>query len=370
MERVDVGGALRPDHQVRASRPGVDPLRELQGRGHVVVEHGPPLGEGVQALPRHVALHSGDAERAVVGVRRRAVHRGGGEHHGGDAGGEQGGDPTDGGAPQVHDRPGERRTDQGDEVRRAGRAHVGERRGHRGVHGGERQPSPREPAEGDGAAQQLDPDPHRRRPQRPPAQPRHEGGADAAEAVEHRLEQRQRDPGVGADHPQPWEQHQHEGDSEGRPDAERGAKARPPHRQGEPGDRHRQQVRPVERLERQRREQAGGSGHGEPDGQGGHRTNLSSGRSRHLRQGAKRARDPSDRLRFRWLRKSVPLSTGQRAHLVSHPALASRHSGTATPRVRGTRPRVAATWTSARGFGLLGGLREQCPEAQLVSTRS
>ncbi len=52
-------------HSTKSGRsvpPGVDPLRELPGRADVVVQHRPPLGEGVHPLPRDVALHRRDPD--------------------------------------------------------------------------------------------------------------------------------------------------------------------------------------------------------------------------------------------------------------------------------------------------------------------
>src|SRR3954451_2402517 len=75
--------------------------------------------------------------------------------------------------------------------------------------------------------------------------------------------------------------------------------------------------------------------------------------------GRDKSPDPSDRPRLRRLRRSGPLSTGHRTLGRVPP----RGSGTdlrepRRTRVRGTRPGHAATGTSARNDGLLGGTRQ------------
>jgi len=73
--------------------------------------------------------------------------------------------------------------------------------------------------------------------------------------------------------------------------------------------------------------------------------------------------------RSRWVRESGPLSTGHRALLVSHPGRRRRRPGAAPPQVRGTRPGVTATETTARRCGLLGGRAAPCPSSRILSTR-
>ena len=76
-QRVDVGGVLGPQDEVdRVLLPRVDALGQVEGALHVVVEHRAALGVEVQAGARHVALHGGDADRAVVRADR-GVHAGG-----------------------------------------------------------------------------------------------------------------------------------------------------------------------------------------------------------------------------------------------------------------------------------------------------
>jgi hypothetical protein len=60
---VDVGGVLRPQHDVRAGpAAGGHVCGELFGDPNVVVEHGAALCVEVQAQPRDVALHRGDGD--------------------------------------------------------------------------------------------------------------------------------------------------------------------------------------------------------------------------------------------------------------------------------------------------------------------
>ena len=75
--RVDVGGVLRPDDQVRlGTLPGGDLVGELLGDPDVVVEHRLTLRVEVQAQPGHIALDRGDVEGgAVVTVRTGRPHR-------------------------------------------------------------------------------------------------------------------------------------------------------------------------------------------------------------------------------------------------------------------------------------------------------
>ena len=71
-QRVDVGGVLRPEHQVgRGRRPAATSAASCSVTRDVVVEHRAPLGVEVQAEPGHVALDRGDRHGAPPGRRRR-----------------------------------------------------------------------------------------------------------------------------------------------------------------------------------------------------------------------------------------------------------------------------------------------------------
>ena len=169
---VDVGGVLRPDHQVGLRRlRRRRPAGELEGRVDVVVEHGPALGERLEALAGDVALDRGHATVARAAgdrVRPAGVER----HQRGEAGQERRGREADHRphrrTARPQHRPGQGRPHQGHQERHARRADVGERRGEGGVLGRERQPAPREAAERHHAAQRLDEHPAGGGPHRPP----------------------------------------------------------------------------------------------------------------------------------------------------------------------------------------------------------
>ncbi len=192
------------------------------GRVHVVVEHRPPLGEGVQALPRHVALarrprwpagRPRAAARAPATPRRPARRRR---------------------PPRPRRAAGDRRPCSTAQARvvpsRAttnvvpGCADVGERRAPPGC------PRPRttagptgSPPNGRTARSASTSTQARAAHTGQPGQAYDGPGGESGEPVEQPLEDGQRDPGVDADHLQPRQQHQHERRTEDEAEPEAGA---------------------------------------------------------------------------------------------------------------------------------------------------
>ena len=75
-QRVDVGGVLGPDDEVRGGCPaGVDLPLGLEGRRDVVVEDLPALGVEVEPRPGHVALDAEELGGRPVGRQRHREPR-------------------------------------------------------------------------------------------------------------------------------------------------------------------------------------------------------------------------------------------------------------------------------------------------------
>ncbi len=266
---------------------------------------------------------------------------------------------------------------------------VGQQRRDRGVLDGEREPAPGEPAERYHGAQRLDADPGARRPHRPARQPprtappRVSSATASRQAVEGPSEQRQRDPGVDADHLQPRQQHEHERGAE---DAAQpgNPSPRPPagtRQQGQRRHRDRQQRPPVvglERTARPRRRPRAAARCARP-ARDERRACAPAGscpvrcvaRSdpqptdsgcaiRRPRVRRDKSPSPSDRSRPRWLRRTGPLSTGPRTLVRVHPvrSRADAPVNRGAPGFVVSDPVARPTWTPARCDDLLDGTRE------------
>ncbi len=188
-ERVQVGGVLRPDHQVRSGdATGAHVGGELTRGGDVVVEHRGALGVELQPQPRHVALHERDAHR-----RPARRHRNGqrGRDRGDDAAHQHDDDPSRACTPRQH-RPGEHPAEQRHDERHQRRAAERSQRQQHAVGLAEGQPAPREAAEGQPRPQRLLEHPEQRDDHRPAAVPGRERQRRSEQGEERRLQQRQR----------------------------------------------------------------------------------------------------------------------------------------------------------------------------------
>ena len=183
---VEVGGVLRPDHQVGAvGRAGPDLGGQLVRGPDVVVEHGRRCAERVEAEPRHVALDDGDGHlrgrRSASGPSSAAMTSTGRAA----TAGRSARSPSSAAADR-RDREGDQRC-----------AADGGQRRQRGVALAEGEPPPREAAERQPVAQGLLPHPQHGGPDRPALQAGDECQRGAERRQEQGLEQRQGQPGTG-----------------------------------------------------------------------------------------------------------------------------------------------------------------------------
>ena len=164
VERVDGGGVLRPEDEVRPrDLAGLDPVGEVDRGVDVVLGHLAVVVEDVVPVAGHVALHHGDRHRAVAVCvpRQHDRHR------------QQGAQPDQATPRRVRrasaadDHPRQQRAEQGEQEAHADRADVRQRLGDRSVDDAEREAAPRHPAERPAAAPHLDGGPRGGEPQRP-----------------------------------------------------------------------------------------------------------------------------------------------------------------------------------------------------------
>ena len=233
----------------RPRRPGL-------GEPHVVGRHLAVDGRHVEARAGHVALHGRDRGRAAALEWER--HERGREGHHGQPGHD--GVRRPGGRAHLQHDPRERRAGQRDEEADADHADPRQGVGPRGAGGRVDQPAERHPAEGEPAAQRLDPDPPQRGEDRPRAHPHAPRDPDAEGHEEGRLHGAHRDPGVRADRAHP----DHHGVDETHPE-DQAREPRPPrlqaaHAQDEHRDRGGHQPRVADRLERRRQHEPAGEG--------------------------------------------------------------------------------------------------------------
>ena len=221
---TNAGGAVSPASTRAAS---------AAGRGDVVVEHGAALGEGVHALPRHVALDGGHPDLPGRGEGRPAPRRRARPPGPPGRGGHGGTAQASSGRAEQPARPAPVPSRATTNEVPAG-ADPGQQRRERGVDGGEGQPAPGEAAPGHRRAQRVDGDPGGRGPQRPARQPPDAGQGHAQQAVEGRLQDRQADPGVHPDDREPRHEHAHERSAVRQADEDRPSAAQAAHREGEP----------------------------------------------------------------------------------------------------------------------------------------
>ena len=206
LERILVGGVLRPDDQTgRGGLTARDPGGELLGRARVILRHGGgPQQVGQVPGMRHVALDRGDdrgrlaCRSGINGQQRSARGHGGGQHQRG----RRGQPPTPAtrrAAAGPSTSPGQARPGQRDEEgheRGAANRHPADRGRGRLAH---HQPAPREALPRPAAADRLAGDPPAGHRHRPRAQPQQQPLAADQHREDHGGRDRERDVRVPGD---------------------------------------------------------------------------------------------------------------------------------------------------------------------------
>ena len=262
---IQVGGVLRPDHQVRCGPAARADLRgQLLGGRRVVRGHGGgPQQVGQVPGVRHVALDGGD--RGGGGAGRHRVHRQQAACQGqsrrpgeGQRGDQAAAQPARRAGCQQ--QPGERAAgerEQEGEQRRPADGGPGRGRRARLAHG---QPAPRERVRPP-VAQRLGGDPPPRHGHRPGPQRQQHPLAHGEQGEDDRLGDGQRGPGVPGQVDQPGQQRNEQREPEQQPDREAGPQAPALQRQHE--------QRRAERGQRPRPDRGKGGGEDQPAGHGG-----------------------------------------------------------------------------------------------------